>query len=182
MEKISFFHDLGLNVFIFDYRGYGQSKGSPSEQGLYRDADAAYHYLIARGIPSERIIGYGESLGGAVIIDLASRQPMKALIVESAFTSVMEMAAVHYPFIPQCILSSRFDSKEKIARVGIPKLIIHSEDDEIVPFWLGESLFEAAEPPKAFLKISGSHNDGFLVSEALLKQKIPEFLKNSGKD
>lgn len=177
LEKSAFFHQLGMNVFLFDYRGYGRSQGRPSEQGLYRDVDAAYHYLISRGISRDRIIGYGESLGAAVMVDLAFRQPMKALVLEGAFTNIKDMAAVYYPLIPRFMIFTRFDSRQKIASIKIPKLMIHSKDDQVVPFYLGKKLFEAAAPPREFLEIRGGHSEGFYQFRSLIQKKLVDFLK-----
>jgi fermentation-respiration switch protein FrsA (DUF1100 family) len=177
LEKIAILHIMGLNVFIFDYRGYGRSKGSPSEKGLYKDAEAAYGYLISRdNISAENIILYGESIGGAVAIDLARRRKIKALITEETFSSVKDMTRIIYPFLPYFALRSRFDSVSKIKGINVPKLIIHSIDDEIVPFHLGEKLFESASSPKEFLKIRGSHNTAFLDSKELFISGITSFV------
>jgi len=178
LEKLSIFNDMGLNVFIFDYRGYGQSEGAPSETGLYEDARAAYNYLTEeRGIRENNIILYGESLGGAVVIDLARKINCRALITEEAFTSIRDMARMAYPFLPYFVFSSRYDAAGKIGDVTCPKLVIHSVDDEIVPFRLGEKLFNAAEAPKEFLKIRGSHNTAFLDSEEQFTEGIRSFLE-----
>lgn len=176
LEKILFFHQLGCNVFIFDYRGYGQSEGFPSEKGLYLDAEAAYHHLSSNGIANSRIIGYGESIGSAVIIDLASRYKIGALIIEGGFSCARDMAKHLYPFLPYWVFSVRFDSVNKISSINIPKLIIHSLDDEIVPYKLGQKLYQVAGIPKEFFTIRGSHNTCFFESEAELKQKIRDFL------
>jgi len=179
LEKIAILHNLGLNVFIFDYRGYGKSQGSPSEKGLYRDGEAAYGYLIKQcGIPPNNIILYGESLGGAVAIDLAKDNKVKALITEDLFSSIKEMVKIIYPFFPHFILQSRFDSISKIKDIEVPKLIIHSVDDEIIPFCLGEKLFQQAAPPKEFLKIRGGHNTAFIDSEEVYKSGIRSFLQS----
>ena len=179
LEKIALLRNLNLNVFIFDYRGYGKSTGSPSERGLYKDAEAAYEYLTKkRNIRDESIILYGESLGGAVAIDLASRKKIKALITEDAFSSVRDMARVVYPFIPSFIVSNKFDSVSKIRNVPCAKLIIHSVDDEIVPFGLGERLYNEASQPKRFLKLRGAHNTAFLDSEKVFAEGIRSFLKD----
>lgn len=178
-EKIQIFHDLNLNVFIFDYRGYGKSSGSPSEIGIYRDAKAAYDYLISKeDIGKDEIILFGESLGGSVAIDLASKEEVKAIIVESTFSSAKEMARRIYPFIPKFFITSNFDSAKKIKGIHAPKLIIHSVDDEIVPFDLGQKLFEAAPPPKVFLKIRGGHNTAFFDSEQEVKKGIRSFISS----
>ncbi|MFH1593209.1 MAG: alpha/beta hydrolase [Candidatus Omnitrophota bacterium] len=177
VEKLLFFHKLGLNTFIFDYRGYGMSKGSPSESGLYEDALAAYRYLINdKKIARDHIIPYGESLGGAVAIELVKREKLKALITEEAFTSVTEMARIVYPFLPRFAISSKFDSISKIGEIDCPKLIIHSVDDEIVPFSLGEALFGAAAPPKQLLEVRGSHNNAFFDSSDKIEKELKAFL------
>lgn len=177
MEKISLLYRLGLSIFIFDYRGYGKSQGSPSESGLYKDAIAAYSYLTKeRGISEDDIILYGESIGGAVAIDLAHKAGVRALITEETFTSIKDMAKMAYPFLPYFIFSSKFNCISKIREVKCSKLVIHSIDDEIVPFYLGERLFNAAKPPKKFLKIRGSHNTAFLDSEKQFTEGIKSFL------
>ena len=176
IEKIKFFHDLGCNTFIFDYRGFGKSKGRPYENGLYLDVQGAYDYLLSRNINPEQLIGYGESIGGAVIIDLAAKYKLKALIVDSTITCAKDMAKIAYPFLPYWVFSSRLDSLSKIKSVTVPKLMIHSVNDEIVPFKLGRKLFEAAPEPKEFLEIRGGHNSNFFESETLLKEKVASFL------
>lgn len=177
VEKISIFHDLGLNVLVFDYRGYGKSEGSPSEQGLYEDLRAAYNYLTGeRKISGRDIILFGESIGGTVAIDLARKADVRALITEGAFTSIKDMARIAFPIMPYFIFSSRFDAISKIKAVTCPKLVIHSVDDEIVPFGLGEKLYNAAEEPKRFLKIRGSHNTAFLESKEEFIEGIRSFL------
>ena len=180
LEKINFFHQLGCNVFIFDYRGYGLSKGRPSEKGLYLDTKAAYEYLLSRSLQANWIIGYGESLGSVAIIDLACRNRLSALIVEGAFSSGKDMARNIYPFLPYWIFSLRLDSESKIKSIKVPKLIIHSPNDEIVPYALARKLYEAAPPPKEFLQIRGGHNSCFFDSEPLLKEKIADFLREIG--
>ena len=177
LDKIILFHKLGINVFIFDYRGYGKSKGRPDEKGLYTDGKAAYDYLILqKKISPDEIILYGESLGGAVAIDLATKVDAKALISEGTFTCVKDMAKTMYPFVPSALFVSRFDSLAKIQGVAIPKLIIHSLDDEMIPFSLAEKLFQAASPPKQLLKIKGEHNSAFIDSQEIFLSGIAEFL------
>ena len=151
---------------MFDYRGYGKSEGIPSEKGLYEDMAAAYKYISdERKIASKDIILYGESIGEAVAIDLAHRVEVRALITEETFTSIKDMARIAYSSFPHFIFSSRFNAIGKIKSVRSPKLIIHSIDDEIVPFYMGEKLFNAASLPKKFLRIRGSHNTAFLDSK-----------------
>jgi fermentation-respiration switch protein FrsA (DUF1100 family) len=154
---------LPAEVFILDYRGYGRSEGSPSEQGLYMDGQAAWDYLVDdRGIAPQRIVLFGRSLGGAVAVDLAGRPGVRpaGLIVESSFTSVPDMAAAVMPIMPRVLIRTKMDSISKISRIDLPKLIVHSRDDDIIPIGHGRSLFEAAGDPKQFLELRGmSHND-----------------------
>ncbi len=166
LESLRLFSRLGLDVFIVDYRGYGRSTGRPSEQGTYRDARAAWDWLVReRGESPRRIILFGRSLGAAVAVDLASEKRGAGLILESGFTSVPDLAAEIYPWLPVRLLSRfHYDSLSKIGRVGQPLLVLHSPDDEIVPYRHGRRLFEAASEPKRFQQMTGGHNDGFLRS------------------
>lgn len=178
LEKIAMFNKLKLNAFIIDYRGYGKSSGSPSEAGIYRDAGASYDYLLLnKQIPQDTIIIYGESLGSAVAIDLASRKKAAALIVDSGFTSARDMSRAVFPLLPTIFLSTRFDSLPKIKKISIPKLIIHSINDEIVPFKFGKNLFDEASQPKELLKIHGSHNTGFMDSSEEFVKGIGSFIE-----
>ncbi|MFH1845994.1 MAG: alpha/beta hydrolase [Candidatus Omnitrophota bacterium] len=178
IDKLAVLNDLDVNVFIFDFRGYGKSKGKPSEQGLYKDGQAAYDYLIKeKNIQPEKIILYGASLGAGGAIDLAKKVKVKALITESAFTSVKDMARIAYPIMPPFVFSSKFNAISKSKDITYPKLLIHSIDDEIVPFRLAEKLFNAASDPKKLLKLHGGHNTMFLDSEKEYKSGIKEFLE-----
>lgn len=165
-------------IFIVDYRGYGRSEGRPSEGGLYLDSDAAWRYLSTeRRVAPERIVLFGDSLGAAVAIDLASRVQPAGLIVQSGFTSLPDMAARHFPFVPRGLIRTRMDSLAKIPRVGTPKLFIHSPQDEVVPYELGRRLYEAAPEPKRFLEIEGaSHNDTDAVGGHRYFDAIRSFL------
>ena len=176
IEKLKFFHDLGCNIFVFDYRGYGRSQGRPSEKGFYNDAKAAYEWLLFRGIASSQIIGYGESIGGAVMVDLASKEKMKAVILDSTLTSVKDLIARAYPFLPYWVFYSRFDSETKIKSVKVPKLMIHSQNDEIIPFAIGRKLYEVSPEPKEFFQIHGGHNSCFYESQESLREKIGNFI------
>jgi len=179
MEIIQVLHGLGLNVFIFDYRGYGRSEGRASENGTYLDALGAHEYLLSRDdIDREKIIAYGRSLGGSVMIDLAGNVRVYALISDSAFTSIGDMAKELYPFLPvQKLLTIKYDSLSKIDKLDMPKLIIHSEEDEVVPFSHGRRLYEKAAPPKKFYRMKGGHNDAVYLYGDKLKQGIDEFLR-----
>ena len=180
LESIRVFHELGLSVLIFDYRGYGQSSGKPTEKGSYRDADAAWRYLVTqRGIPAEHIILFGRSLGASVAADLATRQSAAGVILESAFTSVPDLAAKFYPWLPVRWLSRyQYDTRKKLADIHSPVLIVHSRDDEIISYSNGEQLFEAAREPKQFLPLRGGHNDGFLLSGKDYIRGLDGFLGN----
>lgn len=168
---------LGLNLLAFDYRGYGESGGVASEQGLYRDADAAYNYLRQRGVPADRIVVFGHSLGSAVAIDLVSRTPAAGLIVEGALTSAVHRGQELYPYIPvRWLARSRFSSIDKVPGLSIPKLFLHATADEVIPVAHGRRLFDAASEPKKFVELQGSHGDAFDVDSARYFGSIAEFL------
>jgi fermentation-respiration switch protein FrsA (DUF1100 family) len=178
IEKILILNALGIDVMIFDYRGYGMSEGSPSEKGLYKDIEAVYTYLVKeKKVSPDSIIGYGESLGGAVVIDLSSRHEMGGIIIEDTFTSVRDMARKYFPFIPSFLLKSSFDSLSGISSVRTPKLFFHSITDEIVPFEQGRRLYESASEPKWFVQLRGGHNDAFLVSKDIYSAEIGKFIE-----
>jgi fermentation-respiration switch protein FrsA (DUF1100 family) len=170
---------LGLSLLAFDYRGYGESGGVPSESGLYRDAQAAYRYLReSRGVPAEKIMVFGHSLGSAVAVDLASRVPVGGLILEGALTSVIQRGQELYPFIPvRWIAGSRFSSIEKIGAVAAPKLFLHATGDEVIPVSHGRRLYDAAPPPKTFVELQGGHGDAFDVDSANYFGAIARFLE-----
>ncbi|MDN5935931.1 MAG: alpha/beta hydrolase [Nitrosospira sp.] len=181
MEYLLMFHRLGYNTFIFDYRGYGQSSGSPSESGTYTDAQAAWDYLTqTKNIPPGRIVLFGESLGGAVAAWLAARETPASLVLASAFTSVPDMAAKIYPFLPVRLLA-RFDYNtiEYLQSVTRPVFIAHSPQDEIVPFAHGRALYEAASEPKQFLELQGGHNSGFIFMQEDWIKALGEFMDAS---
>ena len=170
---------LGLSLLAFDYRGYGESDGVPTEQGLYRDADAAYRYLReSRGVPAERIVVFGHSLGSAVAIDLASRTPVAGIIVEGALTSAVDRGQELYPYIPvRRIARSRFSSIDKVSRITGPKLFLHAAGDDVIPQPHGRRLFEAAQEPKTFVELQGGHGDAFDVDSVQYFGSIAKFLQ-----
>ncbi|UCH52109.1 MAG: alpha/beta hydrolase [Chloroflexota bacterium] len=166
LESIEIFHRLGLEVFIFDYRGYGQSEGKPNEHGTYKDAEAAWQYLIEEcQVSPNEVIVFGRSLGGAVASWLAQSHTPKALVLESTFVSLPDIATKLYPYLPvRLLLRFEYNTAEYLRRVDCPVLIVHSRDDEIMPLSQGQRLFEMAKEPKRFLEISGTHNEGFITS------------------
>lgn len=177
-ESVEIFHRLGLNVFIFDYRGYGQSGGKPGESGFHDDARAAWGYLTkTKAIKRENIVLFGRSLGGAVAAKLAIEVHPGALILESTFSSAKDMANAVFPISSRLVpLRFDFNTASYIKQVAAPILIVHSIDDEIIPFRLGEKVFSAANHPKSLIKIKGNHNYGFLQSQPDYEQAIGEFL------
>lgn len=179
LDSIRIFHDLRLAVFILDYRGYGRSDGRPSEAGTRRDARAAWAFLTARrGIDPGRIVLFGRSLGAAVAARLATEVRPAALIVESAFISVPEMAAEYYWWLPvRWLTRFEYATRDEVARAGCPVLVVHSPDDEIIPFRHGEVIFAAAREPKELLRLRGGHNDGFLASGRDYVQGLDRFVR-----
>lgn len=178
LDSIAIFHRLGMNTFIFDYRGYGKSDGRPGEKGTYRDASAAWRYLTEkrRTAPGEIVI-FGRSLGGAVAAWLAGRQTPRALILESAFTSIEDIASDLYPYLPvRHITRFGYHTARNVETVRCPVMIAHSRDDDIIPFAHGERIFKAARAPKQFLEMRGSHNDGFIVTGAAYMDGLDAFL------
>ncbi|MDH3374735.1 MAG: alpha/beta hydrolase [Gammaproteobacteria bacterium] len=178
LDSIRQFHELGLSVFIIDYRGYGQSSGKPTEPGLYRDADAAWHYLTeTRGLLASDIVLFGRSLGASVATRLAAKAQPAGLIVESSFTSVPDVAQEIYPWLPARWLSRlRHATRDYIQDVKCPVLVVHSRDDEIIPFHHGEAIFAAAPEPRTLLELHGSHNEAFLEDEPVYVEGLRAFL------
>ncbi|HOW96372.1 MAG TPA: alpha/beta hydrolase [Kiritimatiellia bacterium] len=156
------YHQLGMNVFLFDYRGYGRSRGIPTEKGTYRDARAAFEVIRARYGDAEAppVVVHGVSLGGAVAVQLALDKPVRGLILEGAFTSIRDMGARLYPWLPMRWLSRfRYDSLAKMPRLKTPLLLAHSREDERTPFEFGRRLYEAAAEPKRMVELTGRHRD-----------------------
>lgn len=178
LNFLTIFHRLGLKTFIFDYRGYGRSQGKPTEEGTYLDAEAAWNYLTeTKGIPNERIILFGHSLGGAIATHLAAKVKPRALILEATFTSAPDLGQGMYPFFPVRMLCKfQYNTRDLIREINTPVLVIHSPNDEIIPFRHGERLFQVANEPKRFLKILGSHNDGFINCEEMYINGVRSFL------
>ena len=179
LEKLRLFHDLGLDVFIIDYHGYGQSDGAPSERALAGDALAAYFYLTQkRNVKPERIYLFGEDIGAAVAIDLATRVSAAGLITEGAYASIIENIENDWPLIPwQYLLRNQFDSLTKIRDVHMPVLFIHSAEDDLVPMSDSRRLYAVANEPKEFVEIHGPHRDAFVKSFDVYYDKIEQFVR-----
>jgi fermentation-respiration switch protein FrsA (DUF1100 family) len=154
-ERLRWFARYGYGVLMLEYRGYGGNPGTPNETGFHADGAAALDFLANRGIPSTRVVLYGESLGSGVAVPLATQREVAGLILEAPFTSVSEVAQYHYPFMPAAgMVWDRFDSLSRIGKVRAPILILHGERDRVVPIRFGRALFEAAPEPKEFWSAS----------------------------
>jgi fermentation-respiration switch protein FrsA (DUF1100 family) len=179
LEHLKLLHDaVGPTVLLVGYRGYGRSDGSPSEGGLYADARGALAYARSRGeVDRERIVYFGQSLGSAVAVELATRRSPRGLILETPFTSIQEMAAGILPGPLAHIVPRRFDNLDRIASIRCPMLFIHGDRDEVVPYEQGRRLFDAASAPKRFFTVAGArHNDAFVVGGKRYFDAVREFL------
>jgi len=171
-------HDWGVAVFGFDYRGYGRSQGTPSESGLYRDAAAAWRD-VTHGLatPAHRVILVGRSLGSGPAVDLAMSVSAGGLVLETPFTSIPDLARVVYPYLPASFLvRTRFDNVSKIARIRVPLMVIHGEDDDIIPMAMGRRLYDTAPQPKVWVSFPGGHNDFEMISDAAYVEAWRSFL------
>jgi len=179
LDWLEIFHDMGLAVFLFDYRGYGQSSGTPDEKGTYLDAQAVWDYLTntKRHSPKSVVI-FGESLGGPIAANLAKDVSPGALVLASTFTSVPDLASNFYWFLPVRLLARfHYPTAEYMARVHVPTLVIHSRTDEIVPFSHAEAIFRRANERKQLLEIRGDHNSALLVSRQQITEGMRRFLE-----
>jgi len=181
IDYLTMFNRLGYAVLIIDYRGYGKSSGTPSEEGTYRDAEAAWQHLMeTRKLKPQDVVILGESLGGGVATWLAAKYPPRALVLASVFTSVPDMGARVYWWLPVRLLARiEYNSRERMPKITAPVLIAHSREDDIVPFAHGEALFAAAREPKQFLTLSGGHNNGFLFMRAEWVAAVGAFLERA---
>ena len=173
--------DSGAAVLMYDYRGYGKSEGRPGEQGLYRDILAVTRALInEKGYASDNIFHYGRSLGGAVAAYAATQIRPGGLVLDSAFTNLRAMAGDVYPFVPSALVKYRFPTDEYLSRLqGLPVMIMHSPQDEIIPYHHSERLFETAGEPKRFVRLRGGHNENFFASRELIQESWREFLNSA---
>ena len=178
LDLIKIFYELRLNTFIIDYRGYGRSEGEPTEDGTYLDATAAWDYLVEKKkIAPDEIIVFGRSLGGPIAAWLAMDRKTKGLILDSTFTSIKDIGAKLYPYLPvKRFFKFDYSTISYLKVVNSPVLIIHSKDDEYIPFIHAEKLFEFANEPKQFLEITGGHNIGFMTSKDIYIEGINSFI------
>lgn len=178
LERAKILHDrFGVDLFLVDYRGYGRSAGSPSEEGLARDARAIYETAKSRGFPPEHIVAFGESLGSAVAVGLAAERTCAGLILETPFLSIREMARRHYPFVPAFLIRTRFDNGERILGIAAPKLFLIAEHDTIAPPEQGRRLFELAPPPRTLYVIpKAGHNDTYVTGGEPYWRAVGDFL------
>ena len=169
---------LGVNVFAFDYRGFGLSDGKASEEGTYRDAQAAMAWLRGRGFPEERVIVIGKSLGGGVASELAVRERVGALVLQSTFTSIPDIGAELFPWLPvRWLHSIKYDTLNKLPRIEVPVLIVHSRTDDLIGFRHAERNFSAAREPKMFLETAGDHTNVLEVDRAGYVAGLDNFLR-----
>jgi len=167
--------ETGVNVFVFDYRGYGRSEGRPSEQGTYRDAQAAHQWLRQKDFTN--IVAYGESLGAGVVAELALRESLAGAVLQSSFTSIPNIGAELFPWLPvRWISTIKYDTRSKLPRLKIPVLVMHSRADMLIPFTHGEENFAAANEPKMFWELKGDHNDFLEVDRARFLEGMEKFL------
>lgn len=180
IDYLAMFHRLGYSTLIIDYRGYGKSTGKPDEEGTYRDAEASWNWLEARGIAARDIILFGESLGGGVATWLAVGRKPRALVLASTFTSIPDLGAALYPWLPVRQLARiHYDNVARLPDVDAPVLIMHSPDDEIVPYAHASRLFDAAREPKGLVKLAGGHNEGFVFARPEWVGALAEFLERT---
>jgi fermentation-respiration switch protein FrsA (DUF1100 family) len=181
--NIRLLHDhIRTDIFIFDYRGYGRSEGSISEQGTYLDGEAAIEYLLrTRNAGARQLVLFGRSLGAAIAAEMAIRFGSSGLILESPFVSIREMARVIFPSLPiGSLLRTRYDTIEKVRKVKVPVLVLHGDRDEVVPFAQGKKVYDAAPGPKTFHRIVGaSHNDTFIVGGENYYRSLRDFIDDA---
>jgi len=176
--SVKTFHDMGLDVLVFDYRGYGESSGRPSEKGTYADASAAWQWLSGeKGFAASNVVVFGRSMGGAVAAELARRVRPGVLALDSTFTSAPDMARRMFPYLPVGLLCRyRYDALRHVREAGCPVIVSHSANDEMVPFAHGQRLYDAAAQPKLLIRFRGGHNDMGLDADAGSRAQFRDFL------
>ena len=180
IESIEIWIELGFDVLIYDYGGYGKSTGAPSEARCYEDIRASHRWLVeSKGVEPDRLVLFGRSLGAGPTLQLAKETECAAVIVESTFRSVPQLGSEVFWWLPVKLLArNRFDNESKIAQVNAPVLVAHSPDDTIIPYPHGRALFEAAREPKSFLEFRGDHNEGFWISGDTYRLGLDGFLSS----
>ncbi len=177
-ESIKIFHRLGFNILILDYRGYGRSQGQPSEEGLYRDAQTGWNYLLEKGFKPGQITLFGRSLGGAVASRLATRVRPAALVLESTFSSVRDMANLMLPVFSKLLYKRfTFNTVANVRRIDSPLFVLHSPDDKVIPYRLGQKIYLHAKQPKSFYQLKGGHNNGFIASQPGYERALRTFFR-----
>lgn len=177
VDHMELIPQAGSDLLLIDYRGYGKSEGKPTEQGIYRDADAAYEYLIAAGYQPEQVVVYGESLGTAAAVDLASRNPCAGVVLEAPFPSAAAVAGYLLPLLGPLVASGRLETAAKLADVDAPVLVIHGTRDQVINYELGQQVFDAASEPKQFWSVEGAHHSDIpTVAGPAYLNKLKEFL------
>ena len=180
LESCAALLETGVNVLLFDYRGYGRSAGTPSEEGTYLDAQASYAWLIERGFQGRNIIAFGESLGGGVASELAVREQLGGLILQSTFTSIPDVGSELFPWLPvRWLARIHYDTRAKLPRIKAPVLIMHSQEDDLVSFKHAQANFAAANEPKTLWEFRGGHNDPLLERESFV-QGLQRFISGIG--
>lgn len=183
-DRLALLAEQHLRILAIDYRGYGKSEGKPDEEGVYRDASAAYEWLIRQqGVDPRSLILFGESLGSAVAIELALSHPCAGIILEAPFTSFVDMGKIAIPFLPRFIyrfLKNDWNSIGRIGRIDVPKFIMHGDRDRVIPFAQGQRLFESAREPKSFYRIPGAdHLESFDRGGPALMDRLNEFIRTA---
>ena len=169
---------LGLNVFTFDYRGYGGSGGVPSEEGTYQDAEAAHAWLVSRGFAPGNIVALGKSLGGGVASELALRATVGGLILQSTFSSILDVGKELFPYLPVRRMNKiKYDTVNKLPKIHVPVMIMHSRGDKVISFAHAERNFAAANEPKLLWEIAGNHTDVIAVGRAHYLQGLENYLQ-----
>lgn len=178
LREIGIFHELGLNVAVFDYEGYGNSEGDPSEDGTYRDVDVVWHYLADnKNATPKRILLFGHSMGGPISAWCARQHHPAALVLDSTFVSFDEEAQDLVPIVPASLLSTiEYTTLEYAKAAALPTMVLHSKADRTIAYDHGQRIYAGLNEPKRFVEITGGHNDGFTQCRALYIQVLTEFL------
>lgn len=177
-----FLHEAHVNVFALEYRGYGRSEGKPSEAGIYRDAEAAYEYVVkSKGIDHKTIVSFGQSLGTAVAARLASQRQVAGVVLEAPFPSASRVARKAFWFLPGVSLLTygQFDTRSRLKEIHAPVLVVHCSQDPVIPYQFGREVYEEALPPKNFLQVNGyCHEESSLIAPTQYRVTLQEFLNS----